>query len=124
MTIFSTEKDQDGIAIIRWDLPGKSMNVLNFDGIAELNACMDDALSDDSVKGIIITSGKKDFAGGMDLNVIAKMKADAGDDPATGLYNGIMNFHEMLNKIERAGADPKTNKGGKPVAWAGRGICA
>ena len=33
------------------------------------------------VKGVIITSGKKDFAGGMDLNVIAQMRAGrrAGD---------------------------------------------
>ena len=28
-----------------------------------------------NVKGVIVTSGKKDFAGGMDLNVIAAMRA-------------------------------------------------
>lgn len=124
MTIFNYEVDADGIAIITWDLPNKKMNVLNMEGIAELNVAMDKAIDDEAVKGVIITTGKDDFAGGMDLKIIAKMKLDAGDDPANGLYNGIMDFHHMLRKIERAGADPKTNKGGKPVAWAGKGITA
>ncbi|MEC8795444.1 MAG: 3-hydroxyacyl-CoA dehydrogenase NAD-binding domain-containing protein, partial [Pseudomonadota bacterium] len=78
----------------------------------------DKALADDAVKGIIITSGKDTFAGGMDLNIIAKMKDSAGDNPAQGLFDGIMNMHALLRKIERAGMDPKTNKGGKPIAAA------
>ena len=65
----------------------------------------------------MITSGKDGtFAGGMDLNLLAKMKEDAGDDPAKGLFDGTMQMHALLRKIERAGMDPKTNKGGKPVA--------
>jgi 3-hydroxyacyl-CoA dehydrogenase/enoyl-CoA hydratase/3-hydroxybutyryl-CoA epimerase len=78
-----------------------------------------EALEDDAVKGIVITSGKPDsFAGGMDLNVIAQMKASAGDDPARGLFEGLMGAHGILRKLERAGMDPKTLKGGKPVAAA------
>jgi len=119
MTDFTLTKDADGVGIITWDTQGKSMNVLNLDALADLNACVDNALSDDAVKGIIITSGKEgSFAGGMDLNVIAKMKDMAGDNPARGLMDGIMHMHEVLRKIERAGMDPKTNKGGKPVACA------
>ncbi len=124
MTIFHYEVGADGVAIITWDLPEKSMNVLTFQGIDEINSAIDKVISDENVKGAVITSAKKDFAGGMDLNVIAKMKSDAGDDPANNLYDGIMQFHAFLNKIERAGADPKTNKGGKPIAWAARGTCA
>jgi len=119
MTDFTMKTDADGVAIITWDTQGKSMNVLNLDALAELEACVDTALADDAVKGIIITSGKDgSFAGGMDLNVIAKMKEMAGDNPAQGLMDGIMHMHEVLRKIERAGMDPKTNKGGKPVACA------
>ncbi|EYD75467.1 Enoyl-CoA hydratase [isoleucine degradation] / 3-hydroxyacyl-CoA dehydrogenase [Rubellimicrobium mesophilum DSM 19309] len=70
------------------------------------------------VKGIVVTSGKKDFAAGMDLNVIAAMKDNAGDEPARGLFEGIMSMHKALRRIERAGMDPKTLKGGKPVAAA------
>mgnify|MGYP000371185919 CR=1 FL=1 len=119
MTDFTMNTDADGVAIITWDTEGKSMNVLNLDALAELNQCVDQALADDAVKGIIITSGKEgSFAGGMDLNIIAKMKDMAGDNPAKGLMDGIMHMHDTLRKIERAGMDPKTNKGGKPVACA------
>jgi 3-hydroxyacyl-CoA dehydrogenase/enoyl-CoA hydratase/3-hydroxybutyryl-CoA epimerase len=118
MTDFHYAVDADGVATIAWDMPGKSMNVLNLDALEELDAAIDAALGDDAVKGIVITSGKKDFAGGMDLNVIARMKEMAGDDPAKGLFDGIMRMHAVLRKIERAGMDPKTLKGGKPVAAA------
>ncbi len=117
MTDFTMRKDDDGIAIIEWDVQGKSMNVLSLEGLSELDGHVEAALADDSVKGVIITSAKKDFAGGMDLNVIAKMKESAGDDPARGLFEGTMQMHAILRKIERGGMDDK-NKGGKPVAAA------
>jgi 3-hydroxyacyl-CoA dehydrogenase/enoyl-CoA hydratase/3-hydroxybutyryl-CoA epimerase len=117
MTDFTMNKDAEGIATITWDAIGKSMNVMNAQGFEDLEAHIDDALADETVQGIIITSGKDgSFAGGMDLNVLAQMKADAGDNPAAGLFEGIMSIHTLLRKIERAGMDPKTNKGGKPIA--------
>ncbi|MEL7175141.1 MAG: enoyl-CoA hydratase-related protein, partial [Pseudomonadota bacterium] len=118
MTDFTMEKGADGVAVITWDVQGKSMNVMNEQGFEDLDAHMQDALADEAVKGIVITSGKDSFAGGMDLNIIAKMKESAGDDPAKGLFEGVMSMHGVLRRIERAGMDPKTNKGGKPVAAA------
>jgi len=122
MADFNYSVDADGVATIIWDLPGKSMNVLSMEGMLELDAHIDTALADDAVKGVVITSAKKDFAGGMDLNVIAKMKESAGDNPAQGLFDGIMGMHKALRKIERAGMDPKTLKGGKPIVAALPGI--
>lgn len=118
MTDFTMKIDADGVATITWDVAGKSMNVLSLQGWEDLESCIDMALADDAVKGIVITSGKDTFAGGMDLNIIAKMKASAGDNPAKGLMDGLMKSHGILRKIERAGMDPKTNKGGKPIAAA------
>ncbi len=119
MTDFTMQKGADGAAIITWDTRGKSMNVMTLEGWADLEALIDDALADDAVKGIVLTSGKPgSFAGGMDLKVIAKMKEMAGDDPAKSLFDGIMNAHRIMRKIERAGMDPKTLKGGKPIAAA------
>ncbi|MDF3605669.1 3-hydroxyacyl-CoA dehydrogenase NAD-binding domain-containing protein [Paracoccus sp. DMF-8] len=115
MTDFTMQKHADGVAIITWDVPGKSMNVLSMDGAADLNGLIDDALADETVKGIVITSGKKDFAGGMDLNVIAGMRERGG---AQGVFDGVMSLHHLLRKIELAGMDPKTKKGGKPIASA------
>ncbi|WP_417720950.1 3-hydroxyacyl-CoA dehydrogenase NAD-binding domain-containing protein [Salipiger sp.] len=119
MTDFTMTTDAEGVALITWDTPGKSMNVMSLDGFAQLDGFIDAALADDAVRGIVITSGKPgSFAGGMDLNIIAKMREEGGDDPAGAIFAGIMRIHAILRKIERAGMDPKTNKGGKPVACA------
>ncbi len=118
MTDFTARTDADGVTTIIWDVPGKSMNVMSLTAFAELDALIDTALANAAVKGIIITSGKKDFAGGMDLNVIASMRDDAGDDPVRGLFDGVMAMHAILRKIERAGMDPKTLAGGKPIVAA------
>ncbi len=119
MTDFIMKTDADGVATIVWDTIGKSMNVMSRDSMQVLNALIDDALADDAVKGVIITSGKAgSFAGGMDLNVLASIRDEAGDDPAQALFDFTMAGHTMLRKIERAGMDPKTNKGGKPIAAA------
>src|SRR5690554_2914452 len=118
MTEFHYSTDADGIATITWDVPGKSMNVMSIQGLQELDTCIDKALSDPEVKGAIITSGKADFAGGMDLNVLAQMRDQAGDNPARGIFDGVMASHKMLRKIERAGMDPRTLKGGKPIVAA------
>ena len=71
MAIFTLETSPDGVATITWDFPGRSMNVLTYEGIAELDAAVDKAIADPAVKGVVITSAKPDFAGGMDLNILA-----------------------------------------------------
>lgn len=114
MTDFTMQKDAQGVATITWDVPGKSMNVLSMDGAAQLDTLIDEALADPAVKGIVITSGKADFAAGMDLNVLARMK----EGGAQAVFDGVMSLHHLLRKIERAGMDPKTLKGGKPIAAA------
>jgi len=114
MAEFTMETGADGVAVITWDLPGKSMNVLTLAGGAELDALIDEALGDEAVKGIVITSGKDSFAGGMDLNVLGAMK----ENGVEAVFDGVMDLHRRLRKIELAGMDPKTKKGGKPIAAA------
>ncbi|MEM6387014.1 MAG: 3-hydroxyacyl-CoA dehydrogenase NAD-binding domain-containing protein [Pseudomonadota bacterium] len=124
MTDFTYEVHDDGVAVVTWDVPGKSMNVLTREAFDLVEGFIDKALADDAVKGIVITSGKESFAGGMDLNVLGNIRAHSGDDPAPALFEFIMNGHRILRKIERAGMDPKTLKGGKPIACAIPGLCA
>ncbi|NHM17413.1 3-hydroxyacyl-CoA dehydrogenase NAD-binding domain-containing protein [Tritonibacter mobilis] len=124
MTDFKYDVDADGIAIITWDAEGKSMNVLTREAFGLVEDYIDRALGDDAVKGVVITSGKKDFAGGMDLNVLATIREESGENPAQGLFDFTMNGHRILRKLERAGMDAKTNKGGKPIACAINGTCA
>ena len=118
MTDFTMAKGEDGVAVVTWDVAGRSMNVMSMDGAETLDGLIDDALADDAVRGIVLTSGKDSFAGGMDLGVLAGMRDAAGDDPARGLFEGIMRIHALMRKIELAGMDPKTKRGGKPIAAA------
>ncbi|MFW8593389.1 3-hydroxyacyl-CoA dehydrogenase NAD-binding domain-containing protein [Cribrihabitans neustonicus] len=124
MTDFKYDVDADGVAIITWDAEGKSMNVLTREAFGLVEQYVDQALEDENVKGIVITSGKKDFAGGMDLNVLATIREESGENPAQGLFDFTMSGHRILRKLELAGMDPKSKKGGKPVACAINGTCA
>ncbi|UWQ26160.1 enoyl-CoA hydratase/isomerase family protein [Leisingera aquaemixtae] len=124
MSDFKYDVDADGVAIITWDAEGKSMNVLTREAFGLVEEYVDRALADEAVKGIVITSGKKDFAGGMDLNVLATIREESGENPAQGLFDFTMSGHRILRKLELAGMDPKTKKGGKPVACAINGTCA
>jgi 3-hydroxyacyl-CoA dehydrogenase / enoyl-CoA hydratase / 3-hydroxybutyryl-CoA epimerase len=111
---FTLTTDADGVVTIAWDVAQKSMNVMSTEAFALLGDLVDQALGDPGVKGIILTSGKKDFAGGMDLNVIARMRAGG----AEAIFAGVMQMHHALRRIERAGMDTKTLKGGKPIVAA------
>ena len=125
MTDFTMDIDADGVALIKWDVPGKSMNVMSMTGAQELSDLVDAALANDAVNGIVLTEGKEgSFAGGMDLNVLGSIREQAGDNPAEALFNFTMNGHHLLRKMELAGMDPKTKKGGKPIAAAVNGTAA
>ena len=115
MADFSIKIDLDQIATIIWDCPQKPVNVLNFEAIKLLDSLVDKILLDEDIIGAVITSAKPDFAAGMDLKVLADLRKLNGNNPAEGLFEGFMQMHKIMRKIERAGMDPKTNKGGKPI---------
>ena len=56
---FKVETDADGIALVTWDIPGRSMNVLDETSIDELEAIVKQTTADAAVKGVVITSGKE-----------------------------------------------------------------
>ncbi len=118
MSDFTTSITEAGVAVISWDLKAKSINVMSFEGFDDLEREFNAALVDPAVKGIVITSAKPDFAAGMDLNIVAQLREAGGKDPAASIFEGLMSMHAILRKIERAGIDPKTLKGAKPVAAA------
>ena len=67
MENFKIEKDDDGILLITFDMPGRSMNVLSQSSMADIAAFTDMIKTDDSIKGAVITSGKAAFCAGADL---------------------------------------------------------
>ncbi|MGZ5864623.1 MAG: 3-hydroxyacyl-CoA dehydrogenase NAD-binding domain-containing protein, partial [Xanthobacteraceae bacterium] len=75
MTNFKLETDADGIALVTWDTPGRSMNLLDATVLAELSDIVEKTTADAAVKGVIITSGKDPFCGGADLNLLQTLNA-------------------------------------------------
>jgi 3-hydroxyacyl-CoA dehydrogenase/enoyl-CoA hydratase/3-hydroxybutyryl-CoA epimerase len=102
-----TETDADGIVTLIWDMPDRSMNVLSGSSIPEFAAAVDKAIADPAVKGVVVTSGKKDFIAGADLSMLEAQTAGAatGDktEIAKTIYDSIMSLNLLLRKIEKAG---------------------
>ncbi|PZT84031.1 MAG: 3-hydroxyacyl-CoA dehydrogenase, partial [Acinetobacter sp.] len=83
-TNFTIETDADGIALVTWDMPEKSMNVFTSEVMDELNAILDATVADSAVKGVVFTSGKSTFSGGADLSMIKSMFSFYNDEKTNG----------------------------------------
>src|SRR6201989_2975870 len=70
---FKIETDADGIALVTWDIPGRSMNVLDETTITELDEIVKQTSADAAVKGVVVTSGKEAFSAGADLSMLEGM---------------------------------------------------
>jgi 3-hydroxyacyl-CoA dehydrogenase/enoyl-CoA hydratase/3-hydroxybutyryl-CoA epimerase len=99
------EKNQNGIATIWLDLKNEKMNVVSPSMMDVLDEVFNEIVTDNSIKGVVITSAKKDFMGGADIKSFnIKQKGDFRPIQARG--------HEGLEKLE---------KGSKPVVSAVHG---
>ena len=72
---FKLDIDGDGIALITWDVPDRSMNVITLQGIEELAAIVEQLAGDAAVKGAVITSAKETFCAGADLTLLESLGA-------------------------------------------------
>ena len=70
---FKLDVDTDGLALVTWDSPGRSMNLLDAAVIEELSAIVEQVAADAAIKGVVITSGKESFCAGADLNMLEIM---------------------------------------------------
>jgi len=70
---FKVETDADGIALVTWDIPGRSMNVLDETSSNELEEIVKQTTADAAVKGVVITSAKEAFCAGADLSMLESM---------------------------------------------------
>ena len=67
---FTFETDADGIALVTWNMPGRSMNVIDGKVMEELAAIVEKVAGDSAVKGAVLTSGKDSFCAGADLTML------------------------------------------------------
>src|ERR1700726_1830472 len=76
---FKVETDTDGIALVTWDIPGRSMNVLDEITVTELEEIVKQTSADAAVKGVVVTSGKEAFSAGADLSMLEGMNRRYAD---------------------------------------------
>jgi len=101
--MISVTVEASGIAVLSWDMAGRSQNVLNAESCQTLCDLVDEAAADGAVKGILMTSAKPDFIAGGDLEWLRST------DDAAVLFERVMRLHRALRKLESCG---------KPVAMA------
>jgi 3-hydroxyacyl-CoA dehydrogenase/enoyl-CoA hydratase/3-hydroxybutyryl-CoA epimerase len=118
---FTVETDADGIALVTWDMPDRSMNVFTEEAMDELEKIIDLVKGDGSIKGAVITSGKESFSGGADLNMLKGMlelfhkeKARDHDKAIKLLFDGAGRMSWLWRKLETSG---------KPWVSAMNGTC-
>ncbi|CAD5206557.1 unnamed protein product [Bursaphelenchus okinawaensis] len=69
---------QNGIAVVKIDLPDAKENVLNEKVSADLTNIIQKVENDDNVKGVVVMSGKPNsFVAGADVNMLKKCKSAA-----------------------------------------------
>ena len=107
---FTLETDSDGIALVTWDSPGKSMNVIDQTVLDEWNAIIDKAAADEAIKGVVLTSGKKTFGAGADLTMLEKMMDDTAELAKTDkegaaklMFENASAMNGILRKQETCG---------------------
>ncbi|MGB8816607.1 MAG: FAD-dependent oxidoreductase, partial [Rhizobiaceae bacterium] len=118
---FKYDVDADGIALVTWDMPGKSMNVFTEEVMVELNAITDAVMADASVKGVVFTSGKDSFSGGADLTMLKGMFEIYHKEKAKDPEKAVKLLFEMTGKM--TGLFRKIETSGKPWVSAINGVC-
>jgi 3-hydroxyacyl-CoA dehydrogenase/enoyl-CoA hydratase/3-hydroxybutyryl-CoA epimerase len=119
---FRFETDADGIALLTWDMAGRSMNVITQEVIDELEKVVDHVTTEATIKGCVITSGKDGFSGGADLSMLQAAAGEyrraivaQGEPEAMRLlFEGVRRLSLVYRKLETCG---------KPFAAAINGAC-
>ncbi len=112
---FSVEIDPDGYALVRWDMPDRSINVITLTVMAELDAIIDQIMLDDAITGAIIISAKPEsFTGGADISMIQMVSQTGGDSTPESLLERSSSLSRLYRKLETCG---------KPFVVAISGIC-
>ncbi len=108
---FKLDIDADGIALITWDMPGRSMNVIDLAAIEELSAIVEKIAGDAAIKGAVVTSGKDTFCAGADLTLLETLTRTFGDlakskgeeAAATVLFAESRKLSQLYRRIETCG---------------------
>src|SRR5499433_1766159 len=118
---FKLDVDADGIALVTWDAPGRSMNVIDLKTVEELSAIVEQVASDAAIKGAVVTSGKETFCAGADLTMLEVYGREFADlVKAQGEEMAVKHLYEESRKVSLLYRRIETS--GKPWVAAINGI--
>ena len=101
MENFKIDVDADGIALVTFDVAGRSMNTLTGQVMAEIPQVVERIKTDEAIKGAVLTSGKPSgFCAGADLGD-QKRVLTPGQARAAGID------HVVVGRPITAAADPR-----------------
>ncbi|AVO58104.1 3-hydroxyacyl-CoA dehydrogenase NAD-binding domain-containing protein [Pseudomonas chlororaphis] len=94
------EKGQDQIVVLTIDMPGQSANTMNAVYREAMAACVARLQAEqESIAGVIVTSAKKTFFAGGDLNELIKV----GKAEAQAFYDMVLTLKGQLRALETLG---------------------
>ena len=94
------EKSQDQIVLLTIDMPGQSANTMNAQYREAMAACVARLQAErETITGVIITSAKKTFFAGGDLNELIKV----GKSEAKAFYHMVLSLKAQLRALETLG---------------------
>lgn len=96
--LFEFSVGNDGIGIFTINQVNNPTNLFSTEFITEYIKVAHQAIADDSIAGVIVTSGRDMFMPGADLRELENM----GGDPQ-GQFEGIMEMHQGFRAIETSG---------------------
>lgn len=96
--LFRFEIGDDGIALFTIDQVNNPTNLFSTAFIEEYLKVATEAVQDESIKGVILTSGRNMFMPGADLRELKNM----GGDPQRQ-YEGAINMHARFRALETGG---------------------
>jgi 3-hydroxyacyl-CoA dehydrogenase/enoyl-CoA hydratase/3-hydroxybutyryl-CoA epimerase len=118
---FTVEIDADGIALVTWDMPDRSMNVFTEEVMRELDSIVDRVSGDAAIKGAVITSGKDTFSGGADITMLQKMLSIFAEEKDSDPVKATQKLFETAGYM--TGLFRKLETSGKPWVSAINGTC-
>lgn len=101
MSLIAYERDADGIVTLTFDMPDRAQNVWNQASLDALRAAVERLATDAEAKGAILTSGKKDFVAGADLEDIEAICSGPQDPKDLDARIGTLSL--ALRRLETCG---------------------
>lgn len=116
---FNLVRRDDGIAILTMDVPGESMNTLRSEFGPEISEVLAEVNADNSIKGLVLASGKKDcFVAGADISMLDACTSAADAKALSQQGHVVFNELEALNIPVVAAIDGVCLGGGLELALA------